>query len=78
MVDFVAKWSETTEIAVKQFAAWLGISKGKFYRWRNRYGLANEHNGKIPRDHWLEAWERQAVLDYHDEHPLEDIGGLPL
>lgn len=31
----------------------------------------NEHNGKIPRDHWLMAWEQQAILDFHDRHPLE-------
>ena len=33
--------------------------------------MANEHNGQVPRDHWLEDWERQAILDYHDRHPLE-------
>jgi transposase InsO family protein len=42
--------------------------------WRrnaNRYGKVNEHNGQIPRDHWLEAWERAAILEFHDRHPLE-------
>jgi transposase InsO family protein len=33
--------------------------------------LANEHNGKIPRDWWLEDWEKQAILDFHERHPLE-------
>lgn len=33
--------------------------------------MANEHNGKVPRDHWIEDWERQAILDYHDKHVLE-------
>ena len=32
---------------------------------------ANSHNGKIPRDWWLEEWEKQAILDYHDKHSLE-------
>jgi putative transposase len=31
----------------------------------------NEHNGCVPRDTWLEDWEREAILDYHDRHPLE-------
>jgi putative transposase len=70
-VDFVARWSERTEIAARQFVAWLGIAKGKFYDWKKRYGKANEHNGKVPRDHWIEDWERQAILDYHEKHPLE-------
>jgi transposase InsO family protein len=70
-VDFVSTWSERTEISTDLFAGWLGIARGKFYEWKGRYGKANEHNGKIPRDHWIEAWERQAILDFHDRYPLE-------
>ena len=32
----------------------MGMPDGKFYNWRQRYGKVNEHNGWIPRDHWLE------------------------
>lgn len=67
----VRHWSEKTEISRKQFVHWLGISKGKFYDWRKRYGKVNEHNGLIPRDHWLDDWERAAILDYHERHPLD-------
>lgn len=49
---------------------WASVPKAKFYEWRKRYGKANEHNGKIPRDHWLEPWEQQAIVDYHDKNPL--------
>lgn len=31
----------------------------------------NEHNGWIPRDFWLEDWEKQAILTFHWEYPLE-------
>jgi len=31
----------------------------------------NEHNGRIPRDFWLEDEERTAIVAYHDTHPLE-------
>ena len=51
--------------------SWLGLGKSKFHGWKERYGHANEHNGKIPRDFWLEDWEKQAILDFHDRHPLE-------
>ena len=71
VVDFVRHWSKKTKISRKQFVHWLGISKGKFYDWRKRYGKVNEHNGLIPRDHWLDDWERAAILDYHERHPLE-------
>jgi putative transposase len=70
-VDFVNHWSGRTELAAKVFVLWLGIALSKFYDWRKRYGKANEHNALVPRDDWLEAWEKRAILDFHDRHPLE-------
>jgi transposase InsO family protein len=49
----------------------MGLSTSKYHQWRHRYGKENAHNGKIPRDWWLEPWEKQAILDFHDRHPLE-------
>ena len=70
-MDFVRHWSERTEIPVKCFIAWLEISASKFYDWWIRYGKINEHNSWIPRDHWLEEWEKQAILDFFAKHQLE-------
>ena len=25
----------------------------------------------VPRDHWLEQWEKEAILDFHHQFPLE-------
>jgi transposase InsO family protein len=71
IVDFVRRWSEKTEIPVGRFIEWLKISASKFYDWRTRYGKVNEHNAWIPRDHWLEDWEKKAIIDFHHENPLE-------
>ncbi len=65
------RWSEATEIAARAFILWLGWASSKFYGWRTRYGKVNEHNGWIPRDFWLEAWEKQAIVEFHDRYPLE-------
>jgi hypothetical protein len=35
------------------------------------HGQANEHNALVPRDHWIDEAERQAIIDYFDRHPLE-------
>lgn len=43
----------------------------KFYSWHERYGKANEHNGKVPRDYWLEDWEKRAILDFHHANSQE-------
>ena len=31
----------------------------------------NEHNGWVPRDFWLEEWEKQAIVGCHLKNPLE-------
>ena len=71
VVDFVRRWSEKTEIRAGRFVEWLGIGSSKFYGWRERYGKVNEHNGWIPRDFWLEDWEKQAIVNFHLKNPLE-------
>ena len=50
---------------------WLDITASKFYDWRERYGKVNEHNGWVPRDFWLEDWEKQAIIGFHLKNPLE-------
>jgi putative transposase len=49
----------------------LGVAASKFYSWRERYGRVNQHNGWIPRDFWLEDWEKQAIIGFHLKNPLE-------
>src|SRR5690606_21979384 len=71
LIDSVIGSSAKTEISVNRFIDWLKIGSSKFYAWRQRYGKANEHNGWIPRDFWLESWERTAVLEYFRTHPDE-------
>lgn len=51
--------------------SWIGLGSSKFYQWKQRYGKANEHNGKIPRDWWIEDWEKEAIVSFHDRHPCE-------
>jgi putative transposase len=70
-VDFVNRWSNKTELAVFTFLLWLGLATSKWHNWKKRYGKVNEHNAWIPRDHWLEDQEKKAILDFHDQYPLE-------
>jgi putative transposase len=49
----------------------IGITRSKFYNWRLRYGKVNEHNSWIPRDFWLTDAERQAIIKYYGDNPLE-------
>ena len=71
VVDYVRYWKDRTYIAAKSILGWMRVPEGTFYSWKQRYGKVNEHNGWIPRDHWLEDWEKRAILEFYWEHPLE-------
>jgi len=70
-VDFIEQWHEDSGFSIKFFLQNLGLRKGKYHSWRNRYGKSNEHNGKIPRDFWLTPQERQSIISYYKQHPQE-------
>jgi hypothetical protein len=70
-VDYVRYWSDRTTLPAARLVGWIGIGRGKFYQWRARYGKVNEHNAWIPRDFWLEQWERDAIVAYFMDHPTE-------
>jgi transposase InsO family protein len=70
-VDFVRYWSDRTEIPTGRFIRRLGIASSKFYDWKRRYGKMNEHNGWVPRDFWLEPWEKEAIIGFYLCHPKE-------
>ena len=71
VVDFVRRWSEKTEIPAARLVGWAGLARSKFFDWKSRYGKVNEHNGWIPRDHWLEEWEEKAIIEFHHKNPLD-------
>lgn len=70
-MDWVRRWSDRTEIPAKRWVEGIGLSASKYHDWQGRYGKVNEHNAWIPRDHWLEEWEKQAIVEFHREYPLE-------
>ena len=71
VVDYVYYWSDRTKITATHLIRWIGISRSKYYCWRKRYGKVNEHNGQVPRDFWLENWEKEGIVAYYLEHPRE-------
>lgn len=68
VIDTVNHYASMTSIPAKHFIAWIGINASKFYNWRKRYGKVNEHNALVPRDHWIQPWERQAIIEYYADH----------
>ena len=71
VVDFVERHARLTGLALGRLIAWVGIGRDKFYDWRRRRGLGNAHNALVPREFWLEEWERRAIVAFCREHPGE-------
>jgi putative transposase len=71
VVDFVTTWSTETALPATRLVGWLELGASKYFAWKQRYGKVNEHNTWVPRDHWLEPWEQQAIVAFARVHPRE-------
>jgi len=72
LVDFVKRWRERTGLTARFLLHEIGLSPGKYHDWLRRYGQGNAHNGMVPCAHWLEDWEKKAIIAYFLSHP--DLG----
>ena len=70
VVDYVKYWSEQSQVSVRQILRWIGMYESTYYKWIRHYGKDYQHNGAIPRDHWLQAWEKRAIIDFYIDNPL--------
>ena len=71
IIDFIKYWSNHTQINKMIFLNWIKMSSSKYYNWQDRYGKVNEHNALIPRDHWLEEYERKSIIKFYQDNPTE-------
>ncbi len=76
VVDFLKRMNALTELSFARLLPWLELCPRKFTRWRGRNGKAHEHPAQVPRDHWLEPLEKQAIISYAVNHPLEGYRSL--
>lgn len=58
-------------MSIEHLLELLDVDVGKYYDWRKRYGQINRHNGWVPRDFWLRDWEKERILDFQAQYPLE-------
>jgi putative transposase len=48
--------------------ACISLSSSKFYSWKQRQSIENQHNNKQPKQNWLLAWEVAAIINYRLLH----------
>lgn len=57
-----------TNTPVNKLLGLIGISSSKYYSWIDRREQSNNHNGIIPKKHWILKWEREAIISYARTH----------
>lgn len=68
IVNYIAHWHKRTKIALGVLLLWSSIKPSKYYNWNQRRDVENQHNARIPKQHWLLPREVQAIVDYRREH----------
>lgn len=64
-------WSDKTETPNSRMLGWVGVGASKFHDWKRRFGRVNEHNAWVPLDHWLTEEERERIVLFARQNPLE-------
>ena len=68
MVKYSTDIVKKSHLGISRIIAMLGIDRRKYYNWRQRLGVGNNHNGQQPKQHWLTPVERQAIIEYATKH----------
>lgn len=71
VVEFIEYWCQRSSISKTRILRFIGLKANKYYQWFQRKGIDNQHNAPIPRWHWILPWEKEAILNYYVQHPLE-------
>ena len=71
IVDYIKQVHEETRLPYDWLLRKAKIGRSRFYDWCKRYGKANEHNAKIPRDHWITPEEFDLIIQWFQEHPFD-------
>ncbi len=71
VVESISNLSLRSGIPVKKLLSYIGLCRVKYYKWVKRTGMANRHNGKIPKTHWLTPDEIKAIEEFARGHYAE-------
>lgn len=72
IVDFIKIWSSKMGLSVNYFLTRLDLNASRYYEWVKRYHRANGCGAKVPKSHWLLAWEKTAIIEFY--HGQETCG----
>jgi len=68
VVEYCESIVNKSQMLIGVLILMLNISRSKYYKWKQRVGTVNRHNGQQPKQHWTLPEERQAIIDYARRH----------
>jgi len=71
IIEFTRMITAKTNISQKRLLSMIGVSTSKYYCWLPKYESPGNHNGSVPKKHWILDWEREAIIRYAGTHPDE-------
>lgn len=71
LIDTVERYRNDTGMSLTGALKTAGITRSKYYHWKQRYGKPNLHNGMINKSHWLTQDEREAIVKFAKNHEGE-------
>lgn len=71
IIKTIERLKNKTDVPVLKLLKAIDLQPSKYYEWKKRFGLPNQHNGHIPRDFWLEPWEKEVIIRYKLNNPTE-------
>ena len=71
VVDCLTALSTRTGLPVRPMLQRVGLARTKYARWAVSYGAVPTPHGPVPREHWLTRAERDGILAFQAQHPLD-------
>lgn len=68
VVETVERCAARSTWSVSRLLERIGLTRHRFYDWRRRRSQANRHNASTPKDGWLRAWEKEAIVAFRRSH----------
>jgi len=68
VINFITIITKKTELTIKTLLKQIDINSSKYYTWKGREGIPNNHNGMIPKRNWLLEWEKDSIINYARDH----------
>jgi transposase InsO family protein len=67
-VNYSLEKKAQCQFSEDKIAEHLGISRRKFYKWKQALGQEWKVGVNLPKSHYLEEWEKDAIVSFYEEH----------